>query len=83
MSVYTPDTLQVRAAYASANGFSREHGQDFDRWLADVKREAAEAGRASAQSEIDRLNNRIWDLERRWRSFDPWERAEESESEDA
>jgi hypothetical protein len=55
--------------------------------LRDAYAEGYEAGlatgRSTAQAEIDNLRNRIWDLERRWRSFDPWERAEESESEDA
>jgi hypothetical protein len=64
----------------------------FERWLDGVRGRALgplegfyagwDAGRASAQPEIDSLKNRIWDLERRWRSFDPWERAEE-DAEDA
>ena len=67
MAEYTPTTEQVRAAFIAQEDFyarvaslepptSEESGEDFDRWLAEVRREAAEKAWDEVADYLDRTN---------------------------
>jgi hypothetical protein len=49
VSDYTPTTEEVRTGYSTATYDDDKAGEEFDRWLAEVKAQAWEEGYAEAE----------------------------------
>lgn len=58
MTARTPATKDVRDAYMSNQGLKDRSGPEFDRWLAEVERAAAEKALLEAAEEIDTAEDR-------------------------